>query len=728
MSELQKILQRRRTLNGEAGDNAKESDTKINQTELDALEKEEDVIPESEPEVQSKEEQAATTVAVSVHDEKQEQDIKYQNKDVLLEKDAPEVNDDPKDEATVVVDEKNLDIVSSEIELEVTGVYYIDGKEIEKEHKDEHEHDATVTSTPISTIASSPLSEVLPKTRNKTENDLGLGALGLDELDDFLGDDLNQDLNALFEGEVNQRKNSEGSTTTNIESSEAAYDGITDFNFTTTEQSQSQSAKMRGKKSSLFDDDDNADDRIATPNSTFSSRSRQLSGGDSRGFGSSRRISMDSQQSTFDSPQQMRDMFHELVEEGSPTMFDMTVNDSGFVDGGGFAYGRGDSNTGMLALDALMGSAPKMDFSPRASLSELGLQSNIFKNQRNKKKVSQDEVEDSIDRAIMREVESPGAGESSFSDVPSPMKSEINAATTATTSTNVVQDKAIDEVMDMEDFEHRLSLPHCSDLRDVISRFIWSILGPSGNGTAPNSFQDGPVGTKFIGTKNMGKRCSDFFEAMDAHFRAHPRWSHESEEKLNSVRDCLENHCMSRLATLAYDYTARDCEDDDNAYYCKVCCLQFLKPENLDIKPELRNEQIWSIAGSELSKISNAVTPAAKNNCIVKCAAIIFRAMSLVSRKMSNGKNDGSEAGADEFLPLFIWVVLRAKVPKLIADCDYIETFINPDKLMGKDGYCLMNLRSALMFISELNAESVTMDNNIFDRFLKEAQDQFYLK
>jgi hypothetical protein len=252
-----------------------------------------------------------------------------------------------------------------------------------------------------------------------------------------------------------------------------------------------------------------------------------------------------------------------------------------------------------------------------------------------------------------------------------------------------------------------------------------SILGPSGKGTPPNAFQDMPKDSIFYGSKDMEKRCRAFFEAMDAHMRKHPRWSHEPDEKFSSIRDCLEHYCMQSLATMGYEASkAEESDEDDVLVFRKIRCLQFLKPEALDINPALHNEKIWSIAGAELAQINAATctTPGAKNACIVRCAAVIFRALSLASKKMSNGKEDGSTCGADDFLPLFIWVVLRAQVPLLFANCDYIEAYLNPNRLMGKDGYCLMNLRSALMFIKDLSAEGVTMEADAFNASFAAAE------
>lgn len=79
-------------------------------------------------------------------------------------------------------------------------------------------------------------------------------------------------------------------------------------------------------------------------------------------------------------------------------------------------------------------------------------------------------------------------------------------------------------------------------------------------------------------------------------------------------------------------------------------------------------------------------------------------------------------AGADDFLPLFIWVVLKSHVPRLVSNCEYIQTYLNSARLMSQSGYCLINLRSAIEFITNITAELINMDPLIFDMKCKQME------
>ena len=57
---------------------------------------------------------------------------------------------------------------------------------------------------------------------------------------------------------------------------------------------------------------------------------------------------------------------------------------------------------------------------------------------------------------------------------------------------------------------------------------------------------------------------------------------------------------------------------------------------------------------------------------------------------------------------MFIYVVLHSDVPQLHANVEYINSYRNPRALMSKAGYCLVNLQSAMAFLTNVRAESLT--------------------
>lgn len=69
----------------------------------------------------------------------------------------------------------------------------------------------------------------------------------------------------------------------------------------------------------------------------------------------------------------------------------------------------------------------------------------------------------------------------------------------------------------------------------------------------------------------------------------------------------------------------------------------------------------------------------------------------------------GSEiASADQFLPILIYVVLRANPDNLLSNIEYIQRFRRPEKLEGEAAYYLTNLAGAVSFIETLDASGLS--------------------
>lgn len=100
---------------------------------------------------------------------------------------------------------------------------------------------------------------------------------------------------------------------------------------------------------------------------------------------------------------------------------------------------------------------------------------------------------------------------------------------------------------------------------------------------------------------------------------------------------------------------------------------------------------------------------------------MLFRSLNLARAKTEANPEEGS-LGADDFLPAFIYVVLKSNVPRLQSNCEYIQAFHSPDRLMGRAGYCLVNLRSAIEFVLSLDASQISIDPEYFEKKLAENE------
>ncbi|CAI5727680.1 unnamed protein product [Peronospora destructor] len=277
-------------------------------------------------------------------------------------------------------------------------------------------------------------------------------------------------------------------------------------------------------------------------------------------------------------------------------------------------------------------------------------------------------------------------------------------------------DKADEDNLTYGEFLQRVSQPASRDILDKIRMFVGSILGPRGDGRPPRSTDY--IEYYFYGTHELRHRCNRFFESMGDILLNHPAWRHASDAKLAKARDGIEKYVMDKVSDIAFN-RLKECHHwvkEDEALLRRMQLLSFITPAMLDIKPCMRNEVVWSLAEDELRRINSFRSPGEKINCIVRCCGVIFSVLNL-----SRG-DSGSRPGADDFLPIFIYIVLHSQIPRLHSNCEYISGYRNQADLMSKAGYCFVNLRSAIEFIMVMDGSMLSIPDDEFQRLYSERE------
>ncbi|TKY49870.1 Vacuolar protein sorting-associated protein 9A [Spatholobus suberectus] len=216
--------------------------------------------------------------------------------------------------------------------------------------------------------------------------------------------------------------------------------------------------------------------------------------------------------------------------------------------------------------------------------------------------------------------------------------------------------------------------------------------------------------------ENDGKRVQDFFLSMEATIRDHPLWTSASEEDIDCAMEGLEKYIMTKLFSRTFSASPEDAKID-NEISEKICLLQtFLKPEHLDIPPSLHNESSWLLAEKELLKINAFKAPHEKLLSIMNCCRIINNLL------LNAAMTERVPAGADDFLPVLIYVTIKANPPRLHSNLNFIKSYRRQAKLISEAEYYFTNLVSAKTFIVDLNAKSLSMDEIKFEESMQAAK------
>ncbi|KAK6937935.1 RABX5, catalytic core helical domain [Dillenia turbinata] len=256
------------------------------------------------------------------------------------------------------------------------------------------------------------------------------------------------------------------------------------------------------------------------------------------------------------------------------------------------------------------------------------------------------------------------------------------------------------------DFLDRMRNPASIDLVRSIKSFIVSFSFHTAN------------------SESDGKKLQDFLLTMEGSIRDHPLWASASEEEIDCALEGLEKYVMTKLFSRTFAVSSEDIKIDQQISE-KISLLQnFLRPEHLDIPPVLHNEASWLLAEKELQKINAFKSPREKLLCILNCCRVINNLLLNVSMS-----ENCVIAGADDFLPVLIYVTIKASPywdaanpPQLHSNLKFIQLYRRQDKLISESAYYFTNLVSAKSFIVDLNAKSLSMDETEFQRCMDAAR------
>ncbi|TQE08871.1 hypothetical protein C1H46_005485 [Malus baccata] len=256
-----------------------------------------------------------------------------------------------------------------------------------------------------------------------------------------------------------------------------------------------------------------------------------------------------------------------------------------------------------------------------------------------------------------------------------------------------------DVFLGLHDFLERMRQPSAADFVKSIKSFIVSFTN-----NAPDPEGDSAA-------------VQDFFARMEIDFRAHPLWAGCSEEELDSAGEGLEKYVMTKLFPRVFASLPDDVKLDEQLYEKMALVQQFIRPENLDIKPTFQNETSWLLAQKELQKINMYKAPRDKLVCILNCCKVINNL--LMNASVASNENP---PGADEFLPVLIYVTLKANPPQLHSNLLYIQRYRRQSRLVGEASYFFTNMLSVESFISNIDANAISLDESEYDKNMETAR------
>ncbi|XP_060730919.1 RAB guanine nucleotide exchange factor (GEF) 1, like [Tachysurus vachellii] len=217
---------------------------------------------------------------------------------------------------------------------------------------------------------------------------------------------------------------------------------------------------------------------------------------------------------------------------------------------------------------------------------------------------------------------------------------------------------------------------------------------------------------KDLGAEDLSESVQDFYhnlsERLNSLFKGSP-------ERVEAIMDEVEKYITLQLYEQAFCPESADDEAKDLTIQKRIRALHWVTVQMLGapVKQEIPAvSDSLDKAITDIIEMDSKRVPRDKLAYVTRCSKDIFRAI-----KYSNK----DAASADDFLPVLIYVVLRANPPRLQSNIQYITRFCNPRRLMsGEDGYYFTNLCCAIAFIEKLDAQSLNLSTEEFELYMSD--------
>ncbi|KAI9440627.1 hypothetical protein H4582DRAFT_2212053 [Lactarius indigo] len=211
------------------------------------------------------------------------------------------------------------------------------------------------------------------------------------------------------------------------------------------------------------------------------------------------------------------------------------------------------------------------------------------------------------------------------------------------------------------------------------------------------------------------KLINDFLNFISQKMREADIWKLASDSEFDNAMEGMEKLVMNRL----YDYTftpqiahsnpprpiTTDDLERDRVLGQRIALFGWIEPSHLDVPYRRRLEWFFIICTTrfaqpypQLVKINHYKAPRDKLICILNCCKVIFGLI----------RHLNSEESADTFVPILIYVVLKANPEHLLSNVEFINRFRNPTKLQSEAGYYLSSLMGAVSFIETMDHTSLS--------------------
>ena len=183
-----------------------------------------------------------------------------------------------------------------------------------------------------------------------------------------------------------------------------------------------------------------------------------------------------------------------------------------------------------------------------------------------------------------------------------------------------------------------------------------------------------------------------------------------TKKEVDNVVEIIENFILTQM--YKYIYPAESLEEDKK-FYNQTKCLDWVLPKNLEIKKYYVDQ--LGMAELCIKKFDSSKSLFDKLSFIKDAFTNINNNI-----KYSEGKNE--EAGQDEMVPIFQYILIRAQPKRMRTNINYINCFLSEEHMNGQFGYFVSQIESSFNFIMKIKHSDLNMSEEEFEENYQNAK------
>lgn len=249
-----------------------------------------------------------------------------------------------------------------------------------------------------------------------------------------------------------------------------------------------------------------------------------------------------------------------------------------------------------------------------------------------------------------------------------------------------------------------------------------SFMMPSNRSSYPTSSQPGHVMTidefaeEFVKLEpvqhcaeteadvaKVGEAFFDYLNILHTEVTNHPLYKGKPEDEIEGIVEEVEQYLTRKMHKDIFPIWPTD---EDMRLYNKTLTLSWLRPEHLDIAPEMRHEDMWAFAIRSLKDLDEYMSTVEKLSCLADFVNTTVNILHLCSQT--------DAVGADDSMPIYIYLVIKAQPERMLSNLNFITKFRHQQKMLADYGFCYSQILAAIQFILNLDNSSLSIEADTY--------------